>query len=165
MTSESKEVDTKLIFIAYRNPRKVFMYHWKDLLEESADFQLDPETLHTNSEEPLASEVHSIDFVFSQGQSFLLLGMRHGYMISCKLERDFNDKDSLAFFRIEAQANKFGQSQVEFITATHDDFEESQGRYEKSRVFVKSDYLWQISVQDGELRIDEVLFDDIRMVA
>jgi len=141
------------------------MYIWKDLVEESADFQLDPETLHTISEESLASEVHSIDFVYSQGQSYLLLGMRHGYMISCKLVRHFNDKDSLALTRIEAQANIFGQSQVEFITATHDDFEECQGRYERSRVFVKSEYLWQISLQDGELRIDEVLFDDIRTVA
>jgi hypothetical protein len=158
----------KEVFIAYRNPCEGCMYLWKDILNQTteSEFQLEPDMLHTDLEDPMASEIHSIDHLYSQhqGQSYLLLGMRHGYMISCKLRRRSENNDNVPLLEVEARANKFGQSQVEFISATHDDFEESRGRYERCSVFVRCEYLWQITLQDGELRIDEVLFDDIRTV-
>ena len=55
------------------------------------------------------------------------------------------------------QITKFGNSQIEFISATHD-------ANDKTSVFLASDYLWELRLKDGELKIDEVLFDDFRMV-
>lgn len=146
-------------FVAYRYPRILIMYNLKDARGRITEFRVDPEASNDMPEDPRASEIHSIDTVYGHGQTYILLGMRHGYMISYKLDR----VDDIFSF-VEPQTTKFGQSQVEFITATHDEVEEI-GTTERNSVFVRCEYLWQISLEDGLLRIDEVLFDDIRMVS
>jgi hypothetical protein len=146
-------------FVAYRYPRKVVMYELNESIDAIPETQLDLKIWDSLLEDPQASEIHSIDIIYGQGQGFILLGMRNGYMISCHLER----KDTS--FSLDAPyPTKFGECQVDFITATHDEYESLQGEKQGGSVFVRCEYLWQISLENGSLRIDEVLFDDIRMV-
>jgi len=146
-------------FVAYHYPRKLVIHHLTDTMDPITQFHLDPETPNDTPEDPRASEIHSIDVIYGQGHTYVLLGMRHGSMISCKLDRMDN---SISF--VEPQTTKFGQSQVEFITATHDEVQRNLGPMERNSVFVRCEYLWQITLKDGVLKINEVLFDDIRMV-
>lgn len=143
-----------LCVLAFRFPRKLTFWRVRDDIAPDIvrEFPIDEETSHIVPDDPRYSDIHSIDLIRSGGVSHLLMGLRQGSMMSYRM---VITEKKLAFF--DAQIIQFGNSQVDFIAAIHNNCE-------KERVFVTCGYLWEVRMEDGLLKIDEVLFDDCRMV-
>ena len=109
--------------------------------------------LHNVPDHPEALELHSIELLRHQDMSYLLLGMRNGYLLSTRLE--YKPGYSCSF--TDTKATKVGLSQVELISAP-------QRLKENPYVFLSCDSLWEVSVKSGHLEINEVLFDNDRTV-
>lgn len=148
-----KLVTTRFCFVAFRFPRKVVLYqiHENAVPQAMGELALDCDPSTDNADDLRASEIHSIDILDANGVSYLLLGMRHGMVISCRVEKT----DTISFSDI--QITKFGNSQVGFISAMHT-------TSDKSHLFLTSDYLWEVRLKNGQLENDEILFDDFRTV-
>ena len=140
-------------FVALRSPRLLLVYRIPKNFPPTllGTVAIDSDTLADEPEDPTASEIHSIELIHDHNQSFLLLGMRHGFVVSFEVhlvdDFSFNTK----------RTTKFGSSQVEFISAAHHMFQ-------KTSVFLTCEYLWEIRLDGGQLEIYEVLFDDFRNV-
>ena len=151
--SSDKLATTRFCFVAFRFPRKVVLYqiHESAAPQAMGELALDCEPSTDNADDLRASEIHSIDSLEANGVFYLLLGMRHGMLISCRVEKT----DTVSFSDI--QITKFGNSQVGFISAMH-------STSDKSHLFLTSDYLWEVRLKNGQIENDEILFDDFRTV-
>ena len=144
-----------MCFLAFRFPREVEVYQFKDtsLPKPIGQLSIDHPQSQDVPEDPQALEVHSIDLLQLGSLSYLLLGMRHGYLLSSRFEYDVNGHCSFT----DQQSTMVGHTQVEFLHAPH---EVVMHPY----TFLSSDSLWEVRIHDTHLEIDEVLFDSSRTV-
>jgi hypothetical protein len=144
-----------LCIVAFRHPRKIVVFSMQsDTPEIIEQVVLDDDTLE--DDEAISSEIHSIDVLRDQLGlcGYLLLGTRHGLVLSFRFRVEaISEKRELYVDALKI--TKFGESQVEFLATTHDN--------DKTSVFLSCAYVWELSVKDDRLQIDEVLFD-FRMV-
>jgi hypothetical protein len=144
-----------LCFLAFRFPRQVSVF----ALEAGQSpwpigmFSIDHPSIQEIPDNVEALEVHSIYLLRSNDVTFLLLGMRHGFLYSVQFECD--EAKSCSFQGL--QKTKVGWRQVEFMFP-------SQAFGDKPYVFLTSDSLWEVKVKDGALEINEILFDNNRAV-
>lgn len=145
-----EEYYLKYCFIALRCPPAIQIYGVDDQIPVMVyECEL---TRNKEQEDPRASEIHSMDILLEKdGKAFLLVGLRHGIIMSFLIE--FWEQWKF----LDAETTKLGESPVEFISSTFN-------RGDESKVFAMCEYLWEIRLEKGELQVDEVLFDDFRMV-
>ena len=137
-------VSAKYCFIAFRFPRRINIYRLIDQFEPfvASELEVDQEPL-MEPDDPRASEIHSMELlVEGETHSYFLVGLRNGLMMNFRVE--FWGK--WHFFHREI--TKLGSSPVEFISGVH-------GRKEENTVFAMCEYLWEISLKDQGLGIDE----------
>jgi hypothetical protein len=146
-------VCSKYCFVAFRFPRKINIYGLIDKIEPFVAYELELDQEHLmEPDDPQTSEIHSMELLVEGGtHSYLLVGLRNGLMMNFRVEfwEQWN------FF--DTEITKLGSSPVEFISGTHT-------RKEENRVFAMCEYLWEICLKNRELGIEEVLFDDFRVV-
>ena len=146
-------VCSKYCFVAFRFPRKINIYGLIDKMEPFVAYELELDQEHLmEPDDPRASEIHSMELLVEGGtHSSLLVGLRNGLMMNFRVEfwEQWN------FF--DTEITKLGSSPVEFISGAH-------ARKEENRVFAMCEYLWEICLKNRELGIEEVLFDDFRVV-
>jgi len=145
--------DAKICLLAFRFPRKVIMYGIHNDMDISilGECALDPELSQDVPDDPRASEVHSIDLLCDSSRIMIYLGLRHGMVMSIDITNGFETSS--------VQNTKFGNSPVEFISAT---YIKTPG--ENTSLFVMCEHLWEIQLKNGDLELHEVLFDDFRIV-
>jgi hypothetical protein len=144
-----------LCLVAFRHPRKVVVFSLQyDTPEIIQEIVLDSDT--SMGDKMISSEIHSIDILRNQIGlcGYFLFGTRHGLVISC-LFRLETASEKRVLHVDPLKITKFGESQVEFLSTTHDN--------DKTSVFLSCAYVWELSVKNDRLHIDEVLFD-FRMV-
>jgi hypothetical protein len=146
-----EDIYLKYCFIALRYPPAIQIYGIDERSPPYRVYDLEL-TRGTFQEDPLASEIHSMELLLENtGRTYFLIGLRHGLVMNFHVEfwEQWN------FF--DDETTKLGESPVEFITSTYQ-------RKDESRVFAMCEYLWEIRLENKELGIDEVVFDDFRMV-
>ena len=143
-----------LCLLAFRFPRKIIMYQIQNEMDPRIVGQcaLDPELSQDVSDDPRASEVNSIGLVCDASTTLIYLGMRHGMVMSIDITNGFEASP--------LQSTKFGNSSVEFISATH-----TLNERENASLFVMCEYLWEIRLKNGKAELHEVLFDESRIVS
>jgi hypothetical protein len=150
---------TYFCLVAFRTPRKVAIFPVQPGISEPVG-QLEMDKFISVGDEPQTSDIHSIESLQTRGEgtsnTFILFGMRHGLMMSCRLSIGNSNQQGGMF--LELKTTKFGNTQVEFLSVTRD-------VKDKRSVFLSCGHVWEITANGVGLDVNEVLFDDFRMVS
>jgi hypothetical protein len=137
-------------FVALRSPPAILVYALDENLSPNLVYELNCKP--PKEQDSPTSEIHSLEILLERGgPAYLLVGLRHGLLKTFRV--DFSQQWN--FFN--EKITRLGESPVEFISATHE-------VKDHTNVFAMCDYLWEIRLEKVNLQIDEVLFDDFRMV-
>jgi hypothetical protein len=144
--------------VGFRSPARVVLYRLDSRGPPNPVATLSLDDREGQSPELTSgAEIQSIEYLQTGGLNYVLVGLRNGRMASAEIAGDLDNSPHFT----RKQTTRLGTSQVEFISAT---FRFQQLGTESSGVFVFCEYLWEVTVQNGRLRIDEVLFDAYRTV-
>ena len=138
--------------MAFRFPRTIHFYGL-DAIAAQLVYELEIDEDHIQDpEDPYASEIHSMEILIEdEVPAHLLAGLRNGLFMNIHMRFE---KEFLFFTR---EITRLGNSPVEFISGSH-------GRKNENQTFAMCEYLWEVRLEDKELKIEEVLFDDFRIV-
>ena len=144
-----------MCIVGFRSPARVILYRLDSRGPPSPVATL---SLDNREGKSLATgaEIQSIEYLQTGGLNYVLVGLRNGRMVSAEIAGDLDNSPHFT----PKQTTRLGISQVEFISVTS----RFQPGTESSGVFVFCEYLWEVTVRNGRLRIDEVLFDAYRTV-
>jgi hypothetical protein len=144
-----------MCIVGFRSPARVVLYRLDSRGPPTPVATLSLDNREGNlPERTSGAEIQSIEYLQTGGLNYVLVGLRNGRMVSAEIAVD----NSPHFTR--KQTTRLGTSQVEFVSVTS----RFQLGTESAGVFVFCEYLWEITVRNGRLRIDEVLFDAYRAV-
>jgi len=139
-------------FLGFRFGKKMFIYGLSSPSPPSLvhEFSIE-ENVNEMIDESRISDIHCMETLIHKDQAYLLWGMRHGVIITYKLQFSNNQ-----WTFSDPKSTKLGDSHIDFISGPY--------RRDEDKLFVACEYLWEIHLLNGELQINEVLFDDFRVV-
>lgn len=150
---------TYFCVVAFRTPRKAVIFPLQPGVSEPIG-QLEMEKFISVDDGLQSSDIHSIESLQTSrkgsSNTFILFGMRHGLMMSCRFSIG-NSNEQEGMFS-DLKTTKFGNTQVEFLSVTRD-------VNDKRSVFLSCGHVWEIIANGVGLDVHEVLFDDFRLVS